>query len=156
MSTVHVYEHFGRRYLAEIAERTVCCALKMIQHHVRSHLLVVESFQSTNLARVTHFRWFARRHFFCKFQLQFPAEFFVKPPKSLGLLFQEIDNVNKCRKNACLLSKCGRGLRNFWKFFEDNVGPENFWKFQDVARSKIGSKNGNFGKFIQFWKLSFE
>jgi len=58
-----VNQHLRGRDLTQIAERTVGGTLKMILHHVRAHLLVVEALQAADLARVVHLRWFAGRHF---------------------------------------------------------------------------------------------
>lgn len=63
VGAVDVHQHLRRRDLAQIAERAVGGALKMIQHHMRSHLLVVEALQAADLARVVHLRWFTGCHF---------------------------------------------------------------------------------------------
>lgn len=63
VSAVDVDQHLRRRDLTQITERAVGGALEMILHHMRTHLLVVEAFQTAYLARVVHLRWLAGRHF---------------------------------------------------------------------------------------------
>jgi len=62
VSAVDVDQHLRRRDLAQITKRTVGGTLEMILHHMRTHLLIVETLQTAYLARVIHLRWFTGRH----------------------------------------------------------------------------------------------
>lgn len=127
MCAINMQQHFGRWNFSQITEWTAGRPLKMIKHHVRSHLLIIKSLQSAYLTRVVHFRWFWRRHL--KPLELFPVITFNWDPKN----HNQISNLEK---KTVQIWKPKKKIEKFWtKKIEKNF--LKYFTLTKIEKSRI-------------------